>query len=345
MLDLDNARAPFLLDGATGTNLFAMGLANGEAPEFWNIAEPDKISALHDSFFRAGSDAVLTNSFGANRQRLKLHKAENRVAELNLAAVTLARAIAEQHTRQDGKPRGVFGSIGPTGELIEPLGALSADEAQATFVEQAEALAEAGVDGFWIETLSSLDEAEAALRAVSRVSKKPIFLTMSFDTVGKTMMGVQPESLPQSLAGLDVNLVGVGANCGLGPAELLESLIAMRPEVDGDLMLLAKSNYGVPQFRNGGFHYHGTPDMMAEYTRHCCNLGVGVIGGCCGTTPELIGVMRRTIDRHQPGDWNPDKQQELRDFIANNRASAISSESTEPISRPRSGRRSGRRSR
>ncbi|NQY82618.1 MAG: homocysteine S-methyltransferase family protein [Alphaproteobacteria bacterium] len=217
--------------------------------------------------------------------------------------------------------------------------------AEDCFAEQTHGLEEGSVDAFWIETLSSLDEAETAIRGIERVSDKPIVLCMSFDTAGRTMMGLTPADLPAQLQKLALNVDAFGANRGLGPAELLETLISMSaayPEVT----LIARSNYGIPEFRGGTFHYHGTPELMAAYTEYCLDIGVRIIGGCCGTTPEVIAVMHRAIDNYAPREMNPETQAKIAAFIAENRTSPTpSAESKEPTDQPRSGRRSAGRSR
>lgn len=281
-----------LADGATGTNLFRVGLETGYPPELWNVEAPEKISALHNDFIDAGADIILTNSFGGNALRLKLHEAEDRVAELNIAAARLARAAA------DAAPRGVLvaGSIGPTGELFAPLGALDMAQAEAVFAEQAEALAEGGVDLLQIETMSSLEEVEAAANA-GRATGLPVFATMTFDTAGRSMMGITPEDYAGYARKLGLN--GFGANCGIGPAELLHSVTGFGE--GGEQMIIAKGNCGIPQYLDGKIHYHGTPELMASYAVLARDAGALVIGGCCGTTPEHIKAMAEALNSTPPG--------------------------------------------
>src|SRR5690349_9969488 len=191
MTDLSSllsARSVLLADGGMGTGLFGLGLATGDSPEFWNVLHPDRVAAVHQGFVTAGSDIILTNSFGGTRHRLKLHQAQDRVAELNMAAAKVARDVAAAASREVL----VAGSIGPTGELIIPLGAMSMDEATAAFAEQAKALAEGGVDLLWIETMSSAEEVEAAVAGAAEAGL-PVVVTLSFDTNGRTMMGITPE--------------------------------------------------------------------------------------------------------------------------------------------------------
>src|SRR5271163_1058844 len=185
------AERPWLLaDGATGSNLFERGLQSGDAPELWNSDHPERVANLHRAFVEAGADIILTNSFGGTRQRLQLHKAGERVAELNEKAASIARVEADRA----GRIVLVGGSMGPTGEILEPLGPLSLDAAREAFAEQALALARGGTDLLWIETMSSIEETEAAV-AGARVSDLPIVATLSFDTNGRTMMGITPFEL------------------------------------------------------------------------------------------------------------------------------------------------------
>ena len=279
-----------LADGAIGTNLFAKGLETGDAPELWNCDQPDKISELLHEFIEAGADILLTNSFGANRFRLALHQADSRVAELNAAAVRLAKEAAATSDRTIL----VAGDMGPTGELFAPLGALTKDDAVAAFTEQATALAEAGADLLWIETMSSLEEVEAAIIAANSTGL-PVLATMTFDTAGRTMMGITPADFVSHTDALGV--AGVGANCGIGPAELLDSILLMA-EAKPSPLLIAKGNCGIPSYVEGEIHYHGTPELMADYALCARAAGAQIIGGCCGTTPVHLAAMREALDTH-----------------------------------------------
>ena len=285
-----NEKGCVLADGAIGTNLFAKGLETGDAPELWNCDQPDKISELLHEFIEAGADILLTNSFGANRFRLALHQADSRVAELNAAAVRLAKEAAATSDRTIL----VAGDMGPTGELFAPLGALTKDDAVAAFTEQATALAEAGADLLWIETMSSLEEVEAAIIAANSTGL-PVLATMTFDTAGRTMMGITPADFVSHIDALGV--AGVGANCGIGPAELLDSILLMA-EAKPNPLLIAKGNCGIPSYVEGEIHYHGTPDLMADYALCARAAGAQIIGGCCGTTPVHLAAMREALDTH-----------------------------------------------
>ena len=210
------SRPVLLADGATGTNYFAAGLTAGDSPEFWNVDEPDRVLALHRDFVAAGADIILTNSFGCNAHRLRLHRAESRVHELAAAAARLARTAADEVDR----PVVVAGSVGPTGELFEPLGALTHDVAVGSFREQVSGLRDGGADVIWIETMSSREEVRAAA-AAAIAEGVPYTVTCSFDTAGRTMMGLLPSALPGVVADLDDAPVALGANCGVGASDTL----------------------------------------------------------------------------------------------------------------------------
>ncbi len=288
---------PWLLaDGATGTNYFQMGLVSGDAPEMWNFEHPDRVRSLHRRFIEAGADIILTNTFGGNRHRLKLHDAQGQVREINIAAVRNARAEADAASRTVY----VAGSIGPTGEIMEPIGALSHDEAVASFAEQAAALKEGGVDVIWIETMSSEEELRAAVEGAAKTGL-PIVTTMSFDTNGRTMMGITPKAFGALTAGLPTQPVAIGANCGVGASELVATVLgisAARP----DAAVVAKGNCGIPQYVDGHIHYTGTPELMADYARIALDAGAKIIGGCCGTSPEHLAAMRKSLETYSKGN-------------------------------------------
>ena len=211
-----------MADGATGTNLFNMGLASGEAPELWNIDQPDNIRALYRSAVEAGSDIFLTNTFGGNASRLKLHNAQGRVREINAAGVALGREIADKA----GRPVVVAASIGPTGEIMAPMGALTHELAVEIFHEQAEAVKDAGADVLWVETISAQEEFQAAAEAFARVGM-PWCGTMSFDTAGRTMMGLTSAQMVAMVDKLATPPLAFGANCGVGAADLLRTVLGI----------------------------------------------------------------------------------------------------------------------
>ncbi|MSP49485.1 MAG: betaine--homocysteine S-methyltransferase [Alphaproteobacteria bacterium] len=293
--ELLSKRGRILADGATGTNLFEMGLLSGDAPELWNATEPDKIRSLHQRFVDAGADIILTNSFGCNRRRLALHKYEARTRELNRLAAQHARAVAEAA----GRPVIVAGSVGPTGDLLIPLGPLSEDEAVEVFVEQIEGLKEGGADLVWIETMSAIEEMRAAARATTKVGM-PFAVTATFDTAGRTMMGATPEAVATFLQNLRPAPVAIGANCGVGASDLIYSVMQITEAVP-DAVVIAKGNCGIPKFVGEKVEYTGTPAVMAEYACLALDAGARIVGGCCGTSPGHLAAMRRALDTHHLG--------------------------------------------
>ena len=291
------ATRPWLLaDGATGTNYFQMGLESGDAPEMWNFDHAERVRSLHRRFIEAGADIVLTNTFGGHRHRLKLHNAQDQVREINVAAAKHARAEADSA----GRTVYVGGSIGPTGEIMEPVGTMSHAEAVKAFAEQAMALQEGGVDVLWIETMSAEEELNAAVEGAASAGL-PIVTTMSFDTNGRTMMGITPTAFGALTAALAVQPVAIGANCGVGASELVATVLgisAARP----DAAIVAKGNCGIPQYQDGHIHYTGTPELMADYARIALDAGAKIIGGCCGTSPDHLAAMRKSLETYTRGE-------------------------------------------
>ncbi|MEM7034332.1 MAG: betaine--homocysteine S-methyltransferase [Chloroflexota bacterium] len=285
-------------DGATGTVLMAAGLQHGDPPEEWNAIHPDRVRNMHQGYIDAGSNIILTNSFGGTRFRLKLHGLQDRATELNRAAAQIARSTA------DDAPRviAVAGSIGPSGEILAPLGDLSFEDAKAGFAEQAAALTEGGADVLWIETMSDLNEVRAAIEGSQEASDLPIVVTMTFDTNGYTMMGVSPAGAVTEL--MAYGPLAIGGNCGNGPDEI-EGVIQGMYAVDQSIPLVAKSNAGMPVLINGVATYNAGPVAMAEYAVRLRNMGATIIGACCGSTPEHIRMMVDLLDntpleREQP---------------------------------------------
>ncbi len=291
---LDSGRI-LLADGATGTNLFAMGLTSGDAPETWNLEHPDRVRALHQGFVDAGSDIILTNTFGGNARRLMLHGMQDRAREINRIAAQLARSVADEA----GRPVVVAGSVGPTGDLFEPLGVLTETIAVEVFTEQMLGLKEGGADVAWIETMSSLEEIRAAALAAA-IAEIPYTFTASFDTAGRTMMGITPAALVEFAQSLTPRPVAIGANCGVGASDLVLSVLGMNARTAG-IPLIAKANAGIPQFIGAQIQYSGTPELMATYVGIAADSGARIIGGCCGTTFAHLAAMREALDVHQPG--------------------------------------------
>ncbi|MFN3308112.1 MAG: betaine--homocysteine S-methyltransferase [Anaerolineales bacterium] len=276
-----------LLDGAMGTMLMSKGMEAGQAPEKMNLDHPEIVQEIHRAYIEAGSNVILTNTFGANRFRLMRHKLDDRVREINQTAARLARQVADEFPNVI-----VAGSMGPTGELMAPLGKLSFDDAVQAFAEQAAGLSSGGVDVIWIETMADLQEVKAAVQGTRSVTRLPIVVTMTFESKGRTMMGVTPEQLVR-LAG-ELELSAVGANCGKGPQEL-EAVIERMHKAGCQIPIIAKANAGIPKLIEGKVIYDGSPEIMAEHARVVNQSGATLIGACCGSSPEHIREMRRAL--------------------------------------------------
>jgi 5-methyltetrahydrofolate--homocysteine methyltransferase len=278
-----------LADGATGTTLMRAGLSHGNPPEEWNILYPERIRKMHRDFIEAGSQIILTNSFGGTSYRLKLHKMQERVHEFNVAAAQNARAEADA-AGTAAVPRlvAVGGSMGPSGEILFPLGEAYFEDVKAAFAEQAAALTEGGADVLWIETMSDLQEVRAAAEGAREASDLPLVITMTFDTNGHTMMGVSPIQALEAIR--EYEPLALGGNCGNGPGEI-ESVIQAMASVGLDVPLVAKSNAGMPKLVNGHAHYDATPEQMACYAVRVRDFGATIIGGCCGNSVDHIRAM------------------------------------------------------
>ena len=280
--------APVLVDGGMGTLLQERGLDDGGAGELWNVDRPDVVRESHEAYARAGARILTTNTFGGSRPRLQMHGLEDRVHEINKAAAAVAREVADEHGIL------VAGDLGPTGELLAPLGTMDGAEAEEIFAEQLRGLRDGGIDVVLIETMSDLAEVEAAVRAAGAVVPDlPIIATLSFDTNLRSMMGVRPAQAVTSLAGLGVD--AVGANCGRGPEEMeaiAAEMVDARPE---GVLIVAQSNAGLPQVVGDHFEYDKTPTDLAEHAKVLRSLGVDLIGACCGSTPEHISAMSAAV--------------------------------------------------
>ena len=285
-----------IADGAMGTNLFQLGLADGASGELWNVDHPDLVKSVHQSFVNAGSDILLTNTFGANRFRFAMHKLEHRVRELNIAGARIVREVADSV----GRPIVVAGDMGPIGDMLEPMGTRTVAEAEDAFFEQAQALKEGGVDIAWIETMFAENELDAAVRALQQAGLAYV-ATMTFDTGGRTMMGVRPEDAMRRVREFQWKPIAFGANCGVGPSQLLDSVIGLVRGAENEIIVVAKSNCGIPVLAaNMEVSYNGTPEMMATYACFARDAGVRIIGGCCGTTARHIKAMVEALSsRHK----------------------------------------------
>lgn len=281
-------------DGGMGTSLFELGLQAGSTPELWNVEHPERVAKVHSGFVGAGSDIILTNTFGGTRARLDLDRLGDRVAELNKAGVAIAREVADSAARDVI----VAGSVGPTGQLFEPLGALTHGVGVGLFGEQVSALAHAGADVIWIETLSSTEELAAAVEAAATTGL-PIVSTMSFDTHGKTMMGLPPARLVEWWESSGLGPAAVGANCGVGPADVVVAVDDIRA-ASHDIVVVAKANCGVPEMIDGTLWYPTATDDMSAYAELALDAGARIVGACCGSVPGHIAQIREVVDSYAP---------------------------------------------
>lgn len=274
-------------DGATGTNYQMRGLARGEAPEQWLFQEPDKVTQLHRDFVQAGSNVILTNTFGGTAMRLAHAGLENDAALVNQRAVQLARAAIH------GERVWLAGSIGPSGALLEPFGTLTRDEAIAQFAAQAQALAEGGVDLLIIETQFDLGEATAAYEGARSVADLPIIVSFSFDMGTNTMMGLKAAQVAREVTALGADVVGV--NCGRSLDENLINLQEMRAATH--LPIWMKPNAGLPRMTDDDVAiYDVTPEMMGEAAARWLEAGAQIVGGCCGTSPQHLREIARAVE-------------------------------------------------
>jgi 5-methyltetrahydrofolate--homocysteine methyltransferase len=267
-----------------------------------NIEQPDLVEKVHRSFIEAGSDIILTNTFGGNRRRLNLHGLEDRVAELNTAAVAIARRAADEA----GRSVAVAGSVGPTGDLFQPIGPLSVKDGVDVFTEQCQALAEGGADVIWIETISSFEELEAAVTAAATTGL-PCTATLSFDTAGHTMMGISPAALGEWWLAND-GVSAIGANCGIGPGDAVAAVFDIGA-VAPTAVTVAKANCGIPLYQTeGGLAYPIGPEGMAAYVELALRSGARIVGACCGSTPDHIAAIREAVDGLAVGA-RPDREE------------------------------------
>jgi 5-methyltetrahydrofolate--homocysteine methyltransferase len=276
-------------DGAMGTMLQGKGLTDGGAPELWNVENPSAIEEVLEEYAAAGANLITTNTFGGTRGRLQMHGLEDRLFELNKAGAEIARKVADRH-----EGCFVMGDVGPSGELMEPMGTMTIDEATALFADQIKALVAGGVDAILIETMSDLQEVEAAVKAAKEVAPNlPIIVTFSFDTNMRTMMGVKPAVAVSTLAAQGVRIIG--ANCGRGVDEMRVIAKELTDARTDGVYIITQSNAGLPKLVGGDFVYDGTPEEMAKYAQDMKTLGVNVIGSCCGSSPAHTKAMAAAI--------------------------------------------------
>ena len=276
-------------DGAMGTSLQDAGLDDGGAPELWNVEKADAVAQILRRYAQAGANLLTTNTFGGTVPRLLMHGLEDRLDELNTAAAQLARGVADEFDNVY-----VLGDIGPSGDLMEPMGILTPADARTLFAAQAQALLAGGVDGFLIETMSDLSEIESAIQGVRSVAPElPIFATMSFDTNLRTMMGVRPEDAVVALASYGADVVG--ANCGRGIEEIRIIAEAMVPAMPDGTKLILQSNAGLPILVGDTFQYNGTPQEMGSFGAEAYAMGVDIVGACCGSRAEHIAALATAV--------------------------------------------------
>ena len=283
------ANSTLVSDGAMGTMLQERGLTDGGSPELWNVENPKAIEAVLEEYAASGARLITTNTFGGTRGRLAMHGLEDRVYELNRAGAEIAKRVAARHPGTL-----VMGDIGPTGDLMEPMGILTADSAEEIFAEQIRGLVDGGVDAVLIETMSDLAEVEAAINAAHEVAPKlPVIATMSFDTNLRTMMGVKPAQAVEKLSNLGVRIIG--ANCGRGMDEMrviAREMVEARPS---GVFIITQSNAGLPTLVGDSFVYQGSPEEMAKFAEEMKELGVNIIGSCCGSTPLHTSAIAKAI--------------------------------------------------
>jgi 5-methyltetrahydrofolate--homocysteine methyltransferase len=277
-------------DGAMGTLLQAEGLIDGGAPELWNVEHPEKIKKIYDDYAKAGANFLTTNSFGGTRPRLQMHDLADRIVELNKAASEIAKKVAANYSDVF-----VMGDVGPSGELMDPMGTLTIESAKELFSEQISALIAGGADGILIETMSDLSEVQAAVLAALEIDPEiPIIAMLSFDTNLRTMMGVKPAQAISEISKMGVKIIG--ANCGRGTDEIKIIAKEMSENRVDDVYLITQSNAGLPKLVGDEFIYDGTPDEMAKYALEMKDFGINIIGACCGSTPEHVSAIKNAVN-------------------------------------------------
>ena len=283
----------FILDGAMGTQLMANGVQPGQCNDYQNIENPDLVVKIHSAYFAAGCDAVLTNSLGANKFSLEYHGYAEIAEKINFAAAQNARKAA-------GDDRYVLGDIGSTGDFLKPLGTLDPDELKAAFAIQAKGLADGGVDGFLVETMTALDEALIAIQAVKSISTLPVFVSFAYGPAGddfKTMMGIDMDAVISQTTPLGVSAIGF--NCGNLPMESYVKLAQKHAQAlaETGTVIIAEPNAGLPELVGDSTVYNLKPKLYADFAQQIVNAGVSIIGGCCGTSPKHIKALVKKLKK------------------------------------------------
>ena len=288
---LDSVQGRVLMcDGAMGTMLQAEGLSAGECPEYWNLTKPDIVTGIHKKYIDAGSDMILSNTFGANRMKLEKFNLDGKLKEINAAGIKNAKKAAAKG------PVYVGGDIGPTGQMLEPYGFMTDGKAFETFAEQSEILAGAGADFIIVETMIAIEETVLAVKAAKSTTKLPILALMTFNINNgdvRTVMGVDTETMAKQLedAGADI----IGANCGYGIDSMIDIVREIKKRTNR--FIIAEPNAGLPVMKEGVVTYDGSPELMASRVIELIEAGANIIGGCCGTTPDHIAQMKKMVER------------------------------------------------
>lgn len=277
-------------DGAWGTYLFKLGLQPGHCPEEWNLSHPDSILEIAESYIKAGSDIICTNSFGGNKLKLSQYGLEANTEKINISAAMISRKAAGAKV--------VFGSIGPTGKFLI-TGEVTEQDLYESFAEQSSALAKGGVDGILLETFYDLAEAEIAIKAVKENTELSIACTFTFDKQPdgsyRTITGISPTDMTNRLSEIEVDIIGT--NCGQGFQNITEIAAEIR-KVNSNIPLIVQANAGLPINVDGNIVYTETPEIIIQFVNELINLKVNIIGGCCGTTPDHIKTIRNIVDSY-----------------------------------------------
>ncbi|MBU4446881.1 homocysteine S-methyltransferase family protein [bacterium] len=278
-----------LLDGAMGTMLMRKGIKRGTIPELMNLEKPDIILDIHHAYLDAGSDMITTNTFGGSRIKLKKAGLENETENINRSAATIARQAVSQD-------QFVAGDIGPPGDMLQPFGLISSDEARQNFSEQAYFLADAGVDVFIVETMFDVNESLAAIRGIQSVSDLPIFATLTFENTSNGFNTIMGNPVSDSMKILvDAGATAVGANCSIGSDNMVKLAVEIRNCVKTPVII--QPNAGIPEMKESQLHYPESPAYYARNIKAIKDIGVEIVGGCCGTTPEYISAIKRLLNQ------------------------------------------------